>query len=75
MTGATVLTTLSDIEGEENVTKDQLGYAEEVYEEHIGDDDFIFIKGGRYLRAQSIFLRGCNEMYVDELERSINDSL
>jgi len=47
MTGAQVLTSLVDEEGEENISKDWIGEAEEVYEDHIGDDDFIFVKGGK----------------------------
>lgn len=52
-----------------------MGEAEEVYEEAIGDNDFIFIKGLKKERAASIILRGANEMMCDEVERSVHDAL
>ncbi len=44
-TGATVITTLVNTEGEESFEESSLGTAEEVLEEAVGDNDFIFIKG------------------------------
>jgi len=43
--GATVVTTLSNPEGDETFDESSLGSAEVVYEEAVGDNDFIFIKG------------------------------
>ena len=66
---ATVVTTLSNTEGEETFEESSLGSAEEIYEEAVGDNDFVFIKGPRQVKAVSILLRGPNEMMIDECER------
>ncbi len=44
-TGATVITTLATAEGEESFDPSSLGFAQEVVEEAVGDNDFIFFKG------------------------------
>lgn len=75
LTGASVMTTLATMEGDESFDPKDLGSAGEVSEEHIGDNDYIFIRNGKNTNAQSIFIRGCNEFMVDEIERSIHDSL
>jgi len=41
----------------------------------LGDNDYIFLKGFKNLRASSIVIRGANEMMTDEIERSVHDSL
>lgn len=43
--GATIVTTLATPEGEEAFDASQLGECKEVYEEAVGDNDFIFFKG------------------------------
>jgi T-complex protein 1 subunit alpha len=42
--GANIMTTFADENGEESVDPKNLGEAESVYEERVGDNDFIFIK-------------------------------
>lgn len=42
--GATIMTTLADENGEETIDPKNLGYAESVSEERVGDNDYIFIK-------------------------------
>ena len=75
-TGATILTTLADAEtGEENYQASFLGAATEVYEETVGDNDFVFIKGFKTSAACSILLRGANEHMTEEVERSVHDSI
>lgn len=54
-------------EGEESFLPEFLGTCEEVYEEAVGDNDFIFFKGIK--GVSSIILRGANEMMCDEIER------
>lgn len=44
-TGATFLTSLSDMEGEDVFTESMYGKAEEVYQEVIADDEMIVIQG------------------------------
>ncbi len=44
-TGATFLSTLANLEGEETFEASMLGNAEEVVQERISDDELILIKG------------------------------
>ena len=44
-TGATFLTTMANLEGDESFDASMLGTAEEVIQERISDDELILIKG------------------------------
>jgi len=74
-TGAQVLLTMATIEGDEAFDPAFLGAAEEVCEERVGDNDFIFIKGCSQSKAATILLRGANEFMLDEADRSVHDAL
>merc|ERR1712002_1257168 len=74
-TGATFVTSLANVEGEETFEASFLGEAAEVSQERISDDELILIKGTKARTASSIILRGPNDFYCDEMERSIHDSL
>ncbi|XP_071529262.1 T-complex protein 1 subunit alpha [Panulirus ornatus] len=74
-TGATFLTTLCNLEGEETFEATYLGEALEVSQERICDDELILIKGPGVRSASSLILRGPNDFYCDEMERSIHDAL
>merc|ERR1712212_82503 len=74
-TGATFMTTLCNLEGEETFETTCLGEAAEVSQERICDDELILIKGPTARSASSIILRGPNDFYCDEMERSIHDAL
>ncbi|CAL8073108.1 unnamed protein product [Orchesella dallaii] len=74
-TGATLLSSLSNLEGDETFESSYLGEAKEVLQERICDDELILIKEPKVRTAASIILRGPNDFYVDEMERSIHDSL
>jgi T-complex protein 1 subunit alpha len=74
-TGAKVVVSLADIEGEETFEKDSLGTCERVYEKRVGDWEYMFFEGMSQTRAQTIILRGANEFFLDEVERSLHDSL
>merc|ERR1712029_678546 len=74
-TGATFVTSLANIEGEESFEATLLGEAETVAQERISDDELILIKGPKVRSAASIILRGPSDMYCDEMERSIHDAL
>ena len=74
-TGASLAVSLVNLEGEETFDVTQLGSAEEVTQERICDDELILIKKPAAHSAASIILRGPNDYYVDEMERSIHDSL
>jgi T-complex protein 1 subunit alpha len=75
LTGAEVLTTLMDIEGEETFKASSLGSCERVYEERLGDNDYLFFTGAKNTTAQAIVLRGANEYMLDEVERSVHDAI
>jgi len=74
-TGATLLASLANLEGEETFETSFLGEAKEVMQERICDDELILIKEPKVRTAASILLRGPNDFYVDEMERSIHDAL
>ncbi|XP_038982489.1 T-complex protein 1 subunit alpha [Phoenix dactylifera] len=74
-TGATVVSTFADMEGEETFDSSFLGYADEVVEERISDDDVILVKGTKNTSAVSLILRGANDYMLDEMDRSLHDAL
>merc|ERR1719197_1728226 len=75
LTGAQLLITFADMEGNESFTPDMIGTADEVIEERIADDDHIIIKGGKAQSACSVLLRGANMHMLEEVERSLHDAL
>ena len=74
-TGATLVSTLSDLNGDESFPASNLGHAEEVAQERISDDECIVVRGPKAHSAASIILRGPNDYALDEFERSMHDSL
>ncbi|CAL5382718.1 unnamed protein product [Camellia sinensis] len=74
-TGATVVSSFADMEGEETFDSSLLGHADEVVEECIADDDVIMINGTKNSSAVSLILRGANDYMLDEMERALHDSL
>jgi T-complex protein 1 subunit alpha len=74
-TGATLVSTLSDLNGDEKFDASNLGHAEEVAQERISDDECILVRGTKVHNSASIILRGANEYSLDEMERSVHDSL
>jgi len=73
--GATVLSTLANLEGEETFEASMLGQAEEVVQERICDDELILVKNTKARTSASIILRGANDFMCDEMERSLHDAL
>lgn len=74
-TGGTSCLTLATIDGDEEFNSAWLGECDEVSEERVGDWDFLFFKGCKNSKAQSLVLRGPNETFLDEVERSVHDAL
>ena len=68
-TGGRIVTSIRDL------SEKDLGYAELVEERKVGNDKMVFIEGCKNPRAVTILLRGANDMLLDEVERSIQDSL
>ncbi|KAM7540983.1 hypothetical protein Aperf_G00000029009 [Anoplocephala perfoliata] len=74
-TGGQLVVTMSNMDGEETFESSFIGEAEEVVQERICDDELILIHAPKVRSAASIILRGANDFYVDEMERSLHDSL
>lgn len=74
-TGGVLLASLSDINGDESFQASSLGHAESVSQERISDDECIIIRGTKAHGSASIILRGPNDFQLDEMERSVHDSL
>jgi len=74
-TGGTMLLTLATLEGDEAFDAKNLGAADEVSEQRVGDNDFVFIKGCASSKAATILLRGANEFMLEEADRSVHDAL
>ncbi|CAH3171148.1 unnamed protein product [Porites lobata] len=74
-TGATMVLTLANLEGEESFDASMLGQADEVVQERISDDELIVIKRPKSRSASSIILRGANDFMLDEMERSMHDAI
>ncbi|KAI7684857.1 hypothetical protein SSS_03213 [Sarcoptes scabiei] len=74
-TGGQLLSCLINMDGEETFEASMLGEAEEVIQERVADDELILIKGTKNHNSASIILRGPNEYFLDEMERSLHDSL
>lgn len=76
MTGATIVSTLADIEGDESFDPDCLGSAAQVYEDVISDSDVIMIESEKHQnnKAVTVLLRGANDYLLDEVDRSLHDA-
>ncbi|KAL3478624.1 chaperonin Cpn60/TCP-1 family [Aspergillus californicus] len=74
-TGATLVNSLSDLNGDEKFEASSLGHADEVVQDRISDDECILVKGTKVHTSASIILRGPNDFSLDEMERSVHDSL
>ncbi|MGC8585331.1 MAG: thermosome subunit beta [Thermoplasmata archaeon] len=68
-TGAKIVMNLDDL------TTNDLGFSSKVEEIKIGDDHLTFVTGCKNPKAVSILVRGGTEHVVDEIERSLQDSL
>mmetsp|Transcript_124693 Transcript_124693/g.266055 ORF Transcript_124693/g.266055 Transcript_124693/m.266055 type:complete len:545 (+) Transcript_124693:89-1723(+) len=74
-TGATIMLSMATMEGDEAFDAKNLGSAEEVSDQRVGDNDFIFVKGCSATKAATILLRGANEFMLEESDRSVHDAL
>jgi len=74
-TGGQVILTMATIEGDEAFDEKSLGRAEEVCEQRVGDNEFIFIKGAAQSKSATILLRGANLFMLEEADRSVHDAL
>ncbi|MEM2534736.1 thermosome subunit [Candidatus Nezhaarchaeota archaeon WYZ-LMO8] len=68
-TGARIVTNIEDL------TLNDLGYAELVEERKIADEKLIFVENCKNPRSVAILIRGGLEKFVDEAERALKDAL
>lgn len=76
--GGVVLTSLADadqVDFNEVFDASSLGEAELVAEERVGDGELLFFRGCANQRAQTLILRGANDFMLDEIDRSLHDSM
>ena len=59
-TGATLLSSLANLDGDESFEASSLGSAEEVVQSRVGDDELILVKGTKVVSSSSVVLRGAN---------------
>jgi T-complex protein 1 subunit alpha len=74
-TGGKLVVSLADFEGEEHFEPSYLGHCSKVFEKRVGDWDYTFFEGMKATKAQTVILRGANDFFLDEIERSMHDSL
>ena len=74
-TGGKLVVSLADFDGEEQFDPQYLGSCGKVYEKRVGDWDYTFFEGMQATKAQTIILRGANDFFLDEVERSLHDAL
>lgn len=74
-TGGKLILTMADTEGFESVDKDMLGECDLVEEVRVGDGELIYFKGCKNSHAQTVVLRGANDYMLDEIDRSLHDSM
>ncbi|CAH1401906.1 unnamed protein product [Nezara viridula] len=57
-------------------SKEELGYADSVYIDEIGDNSIVVFKlDGKESRISTIIVRGATENYMDDIERAIDDGV
>lgn len=75
-TGASIVTNLSDFEtSEDSFDPSNLGTCKLVEEKRVGDFDYVFFEEMKNSGCQTIVVRGANDMFLDEVDRSLHDSL
>jgi T-complex protein 1 subunit alpha len=78
--GATIVTSLADEDDTqdgifESFDKSCVGHAEVVYEDTVGDMDYLFIERMEKSTCCTMLLRGPNDFMLDEIDRSIHDAV
>jgi len=73
-TGGQLLSSLANMDGEESFDVSSLGEAAEVVQERVADNELILIKSPKNHNSASIILRGPNDYFLDEAERSLHDA-
>lgn len=59
----------------EELSPEDLGYADLVEERKIEEDKYVFVEGCKEAKSVTILIRGGNERVVEEVERNLKDAL
>lgn len=59
----------------DDLSIDDLGFAEEVYEHTLGEDKYTFVEGCRNPTSCTILLKGPNEHTIAQVKDAIRDGL
>lgn len=59
----------------DDLTEDDLGYADEVYETELGEEKYTFVEGVRHPRSCTILIKGPNEHTIAMVKEAIRDGL
>ncbi len=68
-TGARIVTKIDDL------SEEDLGYAEVVEERKVAGDEMVFVEGCKNPKSVTILIRGGSEHVVDEVERAMEDAI
>jgi len=68
-TGAKIITQLDDL------SPSDLGKAELVEEQKVGDEEMTYVKGSKKSKSLTFLIRGGTQHVVDEVERAVNDAI
>lgn len=59
----------------DNIPKENLGYAAQVFEDFVGDDKMVFVEGCKNPKSVTLLLRAGSKRMRDEYHRSILDAI
>jgi len=59
----------------ENLTKECLGYAEDVYEHVLGEEKFTFVEGCKNPKSVTVLLKGSTKYIINQLKDALRDGL
>lgn len=59
----------------EGATVDQLGHADLVYEQVIGEDKYTFVEGCRFPKSCTILIKGSDDQTIQQIQDAIRDGL
>merc|ERR1739848_362587 len=74
-TGGTIVSSLANLEGEEEYEVECLGYCNSVAQEKVCDDELMVFRGLKSRTCASVIIRGANDFMCDEIERAVHDAL
>lgn len=59
----------------DDLTENDLGYAEEVHESNIGDEKYTFVEGCKHPMSCTILIKGQNDHTIAQIKDAIRDGL